>query len=62
MIRIKRMEADNELSAILQRRQNLNEALDVGQPVEHKMVKVKTKDYWNISYSIAKLDSFFDIS
>lgn len=36
----KKMEADNELTAILQRRQNLNEALDVGQPVEHKMVKV----------------------
>ena len=34
------MEADNELSAVLQRRQNLNEALDVGKPVEHKFVKV----------------------
>ena len=34
------MEADNELSAILQRRQNLNDAGDVGQPVEQKFVKV----------------------
>ena len=49
------MEADNELTAILQRRQNLNEALDVGQPVEHKMVKVTRT---NISYSVTRLDSF----
>lgn len=34
------MEAGNELSAILQRRQNLNDALDGGQNVDHKFVKV----------------------
>ncbi|XP_059085969.1 EF-hand domain-containing protein D2 homolog [Tigriopus californicus] len=36
------MSADNELSAILNRRQNMNEALDNGENVEHKYVKVST--------------------
>jgi hypothetical protein len=34
------METGSELSAILQRRQTMNDALDDGQAVDHKFVKV----------------------
>lgn len=43
------MPADNELSAILNRRQNLNDAQDNGQEVEHKMVKVHKNVYTEFS-------------
>jgi len=39
------MPADNELSAILNRRQNLNDAIDSGQDVEKKLVKVHKNVY-----------------
>ncbi len=39
------MPADNELSAILNRRQNLNDALDSGQDVDKNFVKVKKNVY-----------------
>jgi len=39
------MPADNELSAILNRRQNLNDAIDSGQDVEKKQVKVHKNIY-----------------
>ena len=35
------MSADNELSAILNRRQNLNDAIDNGEDVEKNFVKVR---------------------
>jgi len=39
------MPADNELSAILNRRQNLNDAIDGGQDVEKRQVKVHKNIY-----------------
>ena len=39
------MPADNELSAILNRRQNLNDALDGGEEVDKKYVKVRKNVY-----------------
>ena len=39
------MPADNELSAILNRRQNLNDALDNGEDVEKNYVKVHKNVY-----------------
>jgi len=39
------MPADNELSAILSRRQNLNDAIDGGQDVEKRQVKVHKNIY-----------------
>jgi len=39
------MPADNELSAILNRRQNLNDAIDSGQDIEKKQVKVHKNIY-----------------
>eukprot|EP00095_Tigriopus_kingsejongensis_P010032 maker-scaffold231_size243715-snap-gene-1.35 protein:Tk10032 transcript:maker-scaffold231_size243715-snap-gene-1.35-mRNA-1 annotation:"hypothetical protein DAPPUDRAFT_231804" len=43
------MPADNELTAILSRRQGLNDALDNGQEVEHKFVKVHQNVYTEFS-------------
>lgn len=39
------MPADNELSAILNRRQNLNDAIDGGEEVDKKYVKVNKNVY-----------------
>ena len=39
------MPADNELSAILNRRQDLNDAIDGGQDVDKKYVKVHKNVY-----------------
>ena len=43
------MSADSELSAILNRRQNMNDAMDNGQEVEHKFVKVNKNIYTEFS-------------
>lgn len=43
------MPADNELSAILNRRANLNDAIDNGEDVEVKMVKVHKNVYTEFS-------------
>ncbi len=39
------MSADEELSAVLNRRQNLNDALENGEQVEQKFVKVNKNVY-----------------
>ena len=43
------MPADNELSAILNRRANLNDAIENGENVEVKMVKVHKNVYTEFS-------------
>ena len=51
------MPADNELTAILSRRQNLNDALDSGQEVDKKFVKVHKNIYiTHVIYLIAEKD------
>ncbi len=40
---------DDELSAKLNRRQDLNDALDSGHDVEHKFVRVNTNVYTEFS-------------
>ena len=50
------MPADNELSAILNRRQNLNDAIDGGQDVDKKFVSIEGDVEFSQGKSIIRAD------